>query len=438
MPTLTGTLTAVTGGTIDTSRVRNAYVRAPQRRGSLGSEGGLVTSVPVPVPTSGELSLDLEPGPAILVVDTLDAGQDVFDLYVTADMTLLSEALAESAPPHERSWMESQLVQLRGETVDAAGTAISAAEQAALDRAEVEGLRENLVEAAEQNAAPHLTTSALNATYGTKVEVASKVSKTVADATYATKAELGSVIPDNVVTSPDFGVFRKTYDPNERAAPGELLILLQAVDRWTDFQDAPAGTLPAGWTARLHAAGHWYVHDGTVTGQTGNRSLRCQLATTDTNKVVGVSWDVFDGFADVEVVFRWRTSLTARPITSLLRADEDKNGYLLGQSTPTASRLVKLNTGVSATVLERPSVTITNTSGDWYLTRARVSGSEFKSRTWKSGTTEPSTWTVEATDDSHHVGWFGAAVSQGAAQTVSAYIDWIGMSNHGTAPSQAV
>lgn len=165
MPTLTGTLTAITGGTVDTSQVRRAYVRAPRHRASLGSAGGLVVTVPVPVPTSGELSIDLDLGPAILVVDMASGGLDVFDLHVTEDMTLITEALAEAAPPHERSWAESQMVQLRGEAVAAAGAATGAAGQTAEDRAEIELLRANLVEAAEQNAAPHLTTTALNATY---------------------------------------------------------------------------------------------------------------------------------------------------------------------------------------------------------------------------------------------------------------------------------
>lgn len=127
MPTLTGTLADVTGDELDPADIRSVSVRAPAERPSLTGGDVLIVSAPVDLARSGVLSVALEPGPAVLVVVT-DASHDVYELHVTADMTLLSEALAESSP--DRSWVESVMVQLRGEAVAAAAAASKKAGEA--------------------------------------------------------------------------------------------------------------------------------------------------------------------------------------------------------------------------------------------------------------------------------------------------------------------
>lgn len=131
MPTLTGTLADVTGDELDPADIRSVSVRAPAERPSLAGGDVLIVSAPVDLARSGVLSVALEPGPAVLVVVT-DASRDVYELHVTADMTLLSEALAESSP--DRSWVESVMVQLRAEAVAAAGAAAEDRVQTGLDR----------------------------------------------------------------------------------------------------------------------------------------------------------------------------------------------------------------------------------------------------------------------------------------------------------------
>ena len=182
MPILTGTIDDVTGSPLP-DRVPLATlrvtVRAPSRRSSLTEQARLVASVPVPVEVSptGEISVELEPGPAVMLVEG-EGLRDVYELGVTADMTLLTEALQEMSPT--RSWVESQMVQLRSQTVTAAGDAQAAksdAEGAASvaegHRTHVDAIRELLDEAAQTNVAPYLTDTALKATYGTKAEVQS-------------------------------------------------------------------------------------------------------------------------------------------------------------------------------------------------------------------------------------------------------------------------
>ena len=125
MPILTGTIDDVTGSPLP-DRVPLATlrvtVRAPSRRSSLAEQARLEASVPVPVEVSptGEISVELEPGPAVMLVEG-EGLRDVYELGVTADMTLLTEALQEMSPT--RSWVESQMVQLRSQTVTAAGAA---------------------------------------------------------------------------------------------------------------------------------------------------------------------------------------------------------------------------------------------------------------------------------------------------------------------------
>lgn len=176
MPILTGTIDDVTGSPIaDVPSVR-VTVKAPSRRSSLAEQARLVASVPVPVEVSptGEISVELEPGPAVMLVEG-EGLRDVYELGVTADMTLLTEALQEMSPT--RSWVESQMVQLRAATVTAAGDAQAAksdAEGAASvaegHRTHVDAIRELLDEAAQTNVAPYLTDTALKATYALKGE----------------------------------------------------------------------------------------------------------------------------------------------------------------------------------------------------------------------------------------------------------------------------
>lgn len=217
MPTLTGTLSVITGGDLDPTRVRQVVVRAPDKRASLGTADRLVTTAPARInDVTGEISVDLEPGPALLIVNTMDSN-DVYEMYVTADMTLLTEAASEAAPAHERSWVESQLVQLRTETetlagdaVTAAGTATTAAGQAAQDRAHVDSIRQTLDEAAQSNVAPYLTQSELNATYGTKAEVAAKADQSTATALAESLTEARAITSTGTVAQFDASQARLT------------------------------------------------------------------------------------------------------------------------------------------------------------------------------------------------------------------------------------
>ena len=143
MPTLTGTLADVTGTELAPAQIARVYVKAPGNRPSLADGDLLIVSAPVTLDLSGNLAVDLEPGPAVLVVDTHHGGPDVYELHVTADMTLLAEAVAESAPARERSWAESVMVQLRSDAAESADLADRHRAAAAIARGDAEEARDD-------------------------------------------------------------------------------------------------------------------------------------------------------------------------------------------------------------------------------------------------------------------------------------------------------
>ena len=430
MPTLTGTLTSVTGGTINASRVRNAYVRAPQNRGSLGSEGGLVTSVPVPVPTSGELSLDLEPGPALLVVDTLDAGQDVFDLYVTADMTLISEALAEAAPAHERSWAESQMVQLRAATVTAAGdaqTAKSAAEGAASvaegHRTHVDSIRQTLDEAAQNNVAPYLTQTELNATYVHRPVAGAPGQVLVKGPGETTAWE------DAPAGSPSYGLVGRVVpvsvdDPVPVLADGDVVVRYQpAGARYvTTFAADAVGSPPADWKLEwASVASVWPVTADPAA--TGGKVLR--KATRTTNARWALTCPVVTTDPDVDVLAKWRTPSpeggSLGLMTGLSGAMASGYGEYAHMMNATKLRIARFINGGSANEVVAVELATPIQADTWYCMRFRIRGQVQSVKLWRADETEPAAWNINYTTT--------YAVRSGAVGLYTAYlpqcdVDW--------------
>lgn len=221
MPNLTGTIADVTGTDLSPAQIRQVFVKAPGERPSLADGGVLIVSAPVQLGSSGSLSVTLEPGPAVLTVDTYAGGPDVYDLYVTADMTLLSEAIDEAAPEHERSWSESVMVQLRDEAVAAAGRAVAAAGD--VDDA-IAGAAGAVVAAVESDRV------AAEAAAGAAASSASDAagSASAAAGSAATASQGAQVITDNLVAI--------------EAAPGHAQAAQVARQGAEDARDAAAGS----------------------------------------------------------------------------------------------------------------------------------------------------------------------------------------------------
>lgn len=94
MPTLTGTLAYVTG---QTATVRAVSVRAPAPR---TNDSRVVSTASAWIGVDGQITVDLDPGPAVLTA-VLDSGPCTVDLLVADGMTTIHEAAA-AALAHRR------------------------------------------------------------------------------------------------------------------------------------------------------------------------------------------------------------------------------------------------------------------------------------------------------------------------------------------------
>ncbi|MCY1656361.1 hypothetical protein OVA21_03885 [Dietzia sp. SL131] len=448
MPILTGTIDDVTGSPLP-DRVPLATlrvtVRAPSRRSSLTEQVRLVASVPVPVEVSptGEISVELEPGPAVMLVEG-EGLRDVYELGVTADMTLLTEALQEMSPT--RSWVESQMVQLRSQTVTAAGdaqTAKSDAEGAASvaegHRTHVDAIRQTLDEAAQSNVAPYLTQSELNATYGTKAEVedldSAKLDKIEASATYASLSDVfdGGPLKRAVAT------FDAAYEPAE---DGTLVLILGGTPPpetqfFTDFSENTIGQPPAGWSTRWRDTNMWTVQaDAAGLGGVILKST-APAPTGETNRVL--AWDAIgSGHSNVEVVLRWSGNSAAVPVRPVVRGAgtaATPTGYVGGSQNATTDSLQ--SHPASATLTTLGTAARTFSANTWYITRLRAEGSVISSRTWLDSTPEPTAWDFQVTDTAiPGPGWVGLRVFSLVGEQ---YVDWVGVGVDGVpAPTEAV
>lgn len=239
MVALTDTIKDITGETVSGDDIHTAFVRSPTQRPSYTGQG-LVSTRPVKISDGGELALDLEPGPAVLVV-LGPSFHDTWELYVEEGQSTIRDAVA--AVPgvltqHEVSVLRT-LLDGAEEAADtagtAAGTATTAAQQAGQDRTLVQQIRDLLEEAYNDSAAgfalpPRLTESALSATYVPKLRGVQRmvyVRETGDDATadgswgapfrqistaVASLATDGPVIPGSVIVDVAAG----TYDGNIR------------------------------------------------------------------------------------------------------------------------------------------------------------------------------------------------------------------------------
>lgn len=177
MVALTDTIKDITGEAVSGDDITTAFVRSPTQRPSFTGQG-LVSTRPVAISDAGEISLDLEPGPAVLVV-LGPSFHDTWELFVEEGQSTIRDAVA--AVPgvltqHEVSVLRTLLAGAEdaADTAgSAAGEATSAAQQVGQDRTLVQQIRDLLEEAYNDSAAgfalpPRLTESALNAIYADK------------------------------------------------------------------------------------------------------------------------------------------------------------------------------------------------------------------------------------------------------------------------------
>lgn len=90
MPTLTGRLAYVTGALVPASAIRQITVAAPRPRPG-STPAALIGTRPVHVDATGTLTVDLDPGRAVLTAH-IDAATTVVDLLVEPGMTTIHQS----------------------------------------------------------------------------------------------------------------------------------------------------------------------------------------------------------------------------------------------------------------------------------------------------------------------------------------------------------
>lgn len=210
---------------------------------------------------------------------------------------------------------------------------------------------------------------------------------------------------------------------------------------FTDFSEYTTGAQPSDWTPRwVTTNAVWEVRaDG---GATGGKYLFHQRTSGAARSAI--SWDAIDADADranVEIVFRWRSSAqgTSR-MQSLLRGSgsgSTETGYIHGWAFGSFS-------GVHAAYYNNGSFTRFGedartgiAGGTWMITRARINGSDHKVKHWVASDPEPVDWDIEETDSTiTAAGWVGLH----QFSNLSDYeVDWVGVGTNGdSAPMSAV
>lgn len=249
--------------------------------------------------------------------------------------------------------------------------------------------------------------------------VDARVLKTVAE-DGPVKDSLKSTIGDAIlekVSSASVTSIRTTFDPDEMAADGELLLLLPEPALRETFPIEGAG-LPDGWSQRFSSSS-----PVTVT------SAGMVVAKADTSAEL-FSWDAattaVGGRADVEALAKvslvGATSAVIGPMLYLRGSGVDvatRGGVAFGWRGGSGADKLRIYRYVdgSPTSLAQGD-TATPASGQTFWLRFQAQGDQVRGRMWLDGGAEPSTWDLTATVPVLDPGYIGLYTQRNTAQTV--------------------
>lgn len=207
---------------------------------------------------------------------------------------------------------------------------------------------------------------------------------------------------------------------------------------FTDFSTQTAGVAPTGWTERWDTAGSWTVAANAGFGGAKN-GLQYVPGTAAPH---GLSWDILDadtGRADIEFVYRWKSSVggvsAANDVRVFARATgataAEANGYAVGP----VNTVLRTATYIAGVKTDTNATGGAVTADVWYWSRVRINGSTIQQKMWADGTTEPTTWAQSITNTQvTGVGWAGVFLGVLAATRMT--YDCLGVGTAGaTAPT---
>lgn len=237
------------------------------------------------------------------------------------------------------------------------------------------------------------------------------------------------------------GVLRilASKDADMQLSDGDLLLVLATPRYFTDFGEYETGVMPADWTSRWSSINAKVVDAPSASG---GKALRYE-ATLDARRAL--TWNKVSSsefqFADMEMVYRWRSSTPDAAARAALRASGSggsETGYYYSYSPTTFTGRLGLyvdNAHVQTNNKDTPVIPFN--ADTWYMSRVRVEGNTRSMKIWDSQTPEPVEWGVVSTAETTltQPGWaalflFGKGVCD---------IDYVGVAfDGGRAPTKAV
>lgn len=210
---------------------------------------------------------------------------------------------------------------------------------------------------------------------------------------------------------------------------------------FTQWDDATIGdNPPAGWSRRWTAASSPSNHATELAyGSMPVKRRQFNVSNVSTNGPAMLSYDAVDSAADVEILALVKRHPTAGSTRAILYArgsgvTASFNAYVcdLGWSDsafPNTIALVKYVAG-AGTSLASTSYTPSTTKA--YYIRFQVQSTTVRARVWAEDETEPTTWTVSATDSAvSGAGWHGVQALGDGGGTKTLYVNFFSVGTSG-------
>ena len=181
----------------------------------------------------------------------------------------------------------------------------------------------------------------------------------------------------------------------------------------TEWSEYVVGTQPAGWTQLWDATPYFQVasEPSVASGKV------LQWSGTQPRNRWALVYDAFGDIGDQEVLtdFRARTlsAAAAEPLyflgTAAVRVSgtaSDEHGYAIFfvHEPPTGQRYLALATWVNGFYQPLDSYALNWQLDTWYSVRLQAVGTRIRGRIWPRGTTEPTSWQLDAVDVNYSSG----------------------------------
>lgn len=210
---------------------------------------------------------------------------------------------------------------------------------------------------------------------------------------------------------------------------GDLLVMVDSPQFFTDFSSYDVGEVPRDWSTRWNS-------EEVVTVETESTATGGQAAflNPEWNGAYAISWDALDDVAqdydELEIVIKFKgVNPSPRVVSHGSGAGGHGYGYYAGPEVEDDTVIVgSYVDGDSTSYFGDPGVMSSYNDGEWWVFRYRLgnsSGTSWESfvRVWRHGHPEPDVWHHNTNVNSDFPrGWVGFFLFRAS----EAYVDWFG------------